>query len=204
MRDGLPSQKLLRAYAAGATGAGVSLAIAAHLTYSAESRRRLRVIETISGAMLAAEEPVAAETPDMLDGDVIAPTRPLVEAGPLPRPVADYVGRDFDDIPWRFLLPGVQECRLEGDEGEEVSLLRVRPGAAIPKHTHEAEELTVIFDGELCDRDRNFTKGELAIADPSVDHHPRAVGDRHCVCLAVLTGGLRFTGPFGRALNLFN
>ena len=79
----------------------------------------------------------------------------------------------------------------------------MRPGAAIPQHTHKAEELTVVFEGELIDGDKRFGPGDIAIADGDVDHHPKAGGDRDCICLAVLSGGLRFTGPFGRALNLF-
>ena len=88
--------------------------------------------------------------------------------------------------------------------GELCAVLRVRPGVAIPQHTHEAEELTVVFNGELLDADKRYGIGDMSVADPTVDHHPRAGGDRTCICLAVVCGGLKFTGPFGRALNLFN
>ncbi|MEM7268117.1 MAG: cupin domain-containing protein, partial [Pseudomonadota bacterium] len=175
MDHGYPSQELLASYAAGGTSEGISLAIAAHLTYCPESRERLAEIEAVAGAMLA--EADADEAPSLdaimarLDDEEVAAPSPEIEAGPLPAPVAQAIGMDFDQIPWKFRLPGVHEYEFLNDAGEEVSLLKVRPGAAIPKHTHEAEELTVVFDGELHDGDAVFTKGQLAIADPSVDHH---------------------------------
>lgn len=207
MKNGHPTGRLMRAYAAGLTTEGVSLAIAAHLTYCVDCRARLLRLEEFAGALLSFQSEIVApdmgELMDRLD-EPEAPAPAHVAAGPLPRPVADMVGMNFDEIPWRFRLPGVHEYTVRGVEGEEVSLLRVRPGASIPRHTHEADELTVVFDGRLDDGDACYGVGDMAIADASVDHHPRAGGDRTCICLAVLTGGLRFTGPFGRALNLFS
>ena len=207
MIHGHPSKRHLHAYATGAASDGVSLAVAAHLTYCPECRKEVERIEAFGGALIGATEAAAPSFDGMLDrlDEVEAPSGVSAppQTGPLPHVVANAVGVDFDAIPWRFRLPGVHEYSFAGENGEEISLLKVRPGASIPKHTHKAEELTVVFDGELIDGDATFRKGDLAIADPSVDHHPCAGGDRVCICLAVLDGGLRFTGPFGRALNLF-
>jgi putative transcriptional regulator len=43
----------------------------------------------------------------------------------------------------------------------------------------------------------------VAIATNADDHQPRAEPGADCICLAVVTGRMRFTGPFGRALNIF-
>jgi putative transcriptional regulator len=90
-----------------------------------------------------------------------------------------------------------------GADGERVSLLRVRPGAGVPAHTHTGEEATLVLGGTLCDRDRVFGVGDVAVATPQDDHHPAAGQGEDCVCLAVIGGGVRFTGAFARALNLF-
>jgi putative transcriptional regulator len=100
-------------------------------------------------------------------------------------------------------MPGVSEFPLDLGGQERVSLLRVRPGAGVPAHTHTATEVTLVLQGVLCDRDTRFGRGAVAIATPDDDHHPHAGEGEDCLCLTVLDGGLRFTGPFGRALNIF-
>ncbi|MEL6792787.1 MAG: ChrR family anti-sigma-E factor [Pseudomonadota bacterium] len=206
-----PTDALLAQYAAGDIGEAVSLAIAAHLTYCPECRAKVAEYEAMFGGVMAAE-PMAAEAPSaglmaMLDGEsatpITAPQRTVAQ-GPLPRAIAEKVGVDFDAIPWKFRLPGVMEYEFIDNDGEKASLLKVRPGASVPQHTHEADELTVVFDGLLEDGDARYGIGDFSVADQTVDHHPQAGGDRTCICLAVLTGGLTFTGRFGRALNLFS
>lgn len=206
MKTGCPSDEILAAYASGAAREGVALATAAHLTYCADCRSKVATYEVLAGALLAETEVEAApdveDLMDRLDEPVNKYVPPL--AGPLPSPVAQAVGMNFDQIPWRFRLPGVHEYVFSNADGDEISLLKVRPGAAVPSHTHEGEELTVIFEGELEDDGIVYKKGDISVADASVDHNPRAGGDTTCICLAVLSGGVKFTGPIGRALNLFS
>lgn len=208
-----PTDALLAQYAAGDIGEGVSLAIAAHLTYCPKCRAKVAEYEAMFGGVMASE-PAAPEAPpadllaqldapDTTPAEDIAPTRTVAQ-GPLPRAIAEKVGVDFDAIPWKFRLPGVMEYEFIDRDGEKASLLKVRPGASVPQHTHEADELTVVFDGLLEDGGASYGIGDFAVADHTVDHHPQAGGDRTCICLAVLTGGLTFTGRFGRALNLFS
>lgn len=205
MHNGHLTDDLIVAYATGAATDGVALAVAAHLTYCVDCRRKVEAHEAIAGAVLA--ETPAEAGPDIADvlerledgGESAAGP----DAGPLPSPVAAAVGMDFDEIPWRFRLPGVYVHEISNEDGDDISLMKVRPGAAIPSHTHEAEELTVVFAGELEDGGATYRAGDISVADASVDHKPRAGGDTACICLAVLSGGVKFTGPFGRALNLF-
>lgn len=206
MQNGHLTDELIVAYATGSAPDGVGLAAAAHMTYCADCRRKAEAHEAIAGALLA--ESPGNETPDItavmdrLDETSVSAAIP--KAGPLPAPVAAAVGIDFDDIPWRFRLPGVYVYEISNKDGDDISLMKVRPGAVIPSHTHEAEELTVVFAGELEDGEKTFEAGDISVADASVDHKPRAGGDTACICLAVLSGGVKFTGPFGRALNLFS
>lgn len=206
MNTGHLTNELIVAYATGAAREGVALAAAAHLTYCADCRRKVEVQEMIAGALLAETPAMAAPSCDaLIDRLDESPeqTEP-VQSGPLPAPVAAAVGLDFDNIPWRFRLPGVHVYEMSNEDGEDISLMKVRPGATIPSHTHEADELTVVFEGELVDGGATYKAGDIAVADASVDHTPRAGGDTACICLAVLSGGVKFTGPFGRALNLFS
>ena len=207
------TDEMLETYAAGSISEGMSLLAASHLTYCSACRAQVEVLEKLSGAVLA--ESGAAETgPDLaavLDAIDAGATRerkvrPLEAdpGSPLPNPVRERVGMPIEDLRWRFLLPGLAECRIEGFDGEEVSLLRARPGARIPGHTHSGDEATLVLSGSMRDGERLFERGDLALADHHDDHHPEIVGSETCVCLVVLSGRMRFTGTFGRALNLFN
>ena len=206
MNTGHLTHELIIAYATGAAPEGAALAAAAHLTYCADCRRKVEAQEMIAGALLA--ETAAADAPScdaLMDRLDDAPDEAAsVQSGPLPAPVAAAVGMDFDQIPWRFRLPGVYVHEMSNADGEDISLMKVRPGAAIPSHTHEAAELTVVFEGELEDGGATYKAGDISVADASVDHNPRAGRVPACICLAVLSGGVKFTGPFGRALNLFS
>lgn len=200
------TDELIVAYVTGAALEGVALAAAAHLTYCADCRRKVDAHEAIAGAILSETAPVDGPGFDQfLDRlDEVEEVETMPKAGPLPAPVAAAVGIDFEDIPWRFRLPGVYVYEMLNKDGEDVSLMKVRPGAAIPSHTHEAEELTVVFEGQLEDDGTTYKVGDISVADADVDHTPRAGGTTPCICLAVLSGGVKFTGSFGRALNLFS
>lgn len=207
--------ELLTAYAAGTTSPGLSLLCAAHLTLRPDNRAFVEMAEEIGGALLGEERRcgnAAAELAPMdfdallarVDADEAEPrAASLNGGGPMPQPVLRAVGASFDDIPWRKRLGGVAEYGLEGFEHEKVSLLRARPGARIPKHTHQGLEATLVLQGVLRDGGNRHLAGDIALAGPEDDHIPEIEGDEICYCLVVNDGALRFTGTFGRALNLF-
>lgn len=206
-----PSDDLLADYASGATPPGLSLLIAAHLTYAPESRTRVAAFERLAGALMAESE---AADPGGMSLDAVfaridagepepAPSAPL-DAGPLTSPVIRAIGQPFDAIPWRFRLPGVSEYALDGYGDERVSLLRARPGASVPQHTHQGLEATLVLQGALSDQGIVYRQGDVALNDEEDDHRPEIVGDELCYCLIVQTGGLTFTGRFSRVLNYFS
>lgn len=204
----LASTEMLVDYASGAATPGTALLMAAHLTHSPAGRQQVAEMERIGGALLSDEAPVtmsAAALTDVLDridglDDMVAAPAAM-DQGPLPRPVIEAIGTDFDDIPWKFRLPGVSEYELDAFAPEKVSLLRARPGTAIPQHTHQGNEITLILTGAMQDGDKIFRAGDLSMADEHDDHRPRIIGDEVCHCLVVMDGGLQFTGTFSRALN---
>lgn len=211
-----PSDELLADYASGALPAGLSLLVASHLTFSPDSRRRVADFEGLGGALLGADAAEGLDGPDLsaalarLDDpdawdDAPRDDAPILARGPvlLPAPLRRVLGADADDLPWKFRLPGLSEVEIDGFEGEEVSLLRARPGAPLFSHTHEGVESTLVLTGLLEDRGAVFGRGDVAIATAEDDHRPRIIGEETCICLIVMSGGLRFTGPFSRALNLF-
>ena len=202
-----PLPAMLRDYANGCAPEGAALLVAAHLTYCADCRREVERFEALNAMMLTVEDEqmVNDAALDRVLARLDEPARDapiVVRDAMLPGPVAQAFGR-FEDIRWRFVMPGVSRCDLPSAGDEEISLLRVRPGVGVPAHTHTGVESTLVLCGALQDRGATYAKGDVAVADSADDHHPRAAAGADCVCLAVMTGSLRFTGPLGRALNIF-
>ncbi len=206
------SPRMLAAFASGALSEGMGLLVASHLALCPACRSQVAAREAICGALLR-DGDEAPPAPGCLAGALarieasapVAAVLPVEAAGAtLPAPIRARTGDDAGDLRWRFLLPGLSEHRLKGFEGEDVRLLRARPGVRVPNHTHLGDEATLVLAGRMRDGDRVFARGDVALASRTDEHRPEIVGDEACVCLIVLTGRLRFTGPFGRVLNLLS
>jgi putative transcriptional regulator len=201
---------MLAGYAGGSLGEGMSLLVACHLTYCACCRGAVDRLEALGGAMLAEAEPEAppAEGLDGALARIDAPERasgdisPEVAETPLPAPLRHRMHGCGASVRWRSLMPGLAEHRIAGFIGEHVSLFRARPGVRMPAHTHTGQEGTLVLCGRLRDGPTELGPGDVGFCDESVDHRPEIVGGDTCVCLAVQTGRMQFTGPFGRLLNL--
>jgi putative transcriptional regulator len=211
MATHLAPDEMLAGYACGATTPGIALLIAAHLTQAPEARRRVRAFERVGGALMAGEAPAALSetalerTLAALDHASVpdaAPRGTAPDCGPLPRPVAERVGLDFDRIPWKLRLPGVSTYEPGGFGDDRVVLLRARPGASVPQHTHRGLEVTLVMQGCMLDRGVEYVAGDVIATDEQDDHRPRILGDETCYCLIVQQGELHFTGPISRFLNL--
>jgi putative transcriptional regulator len=157
--------------------------------------------------MLAQEEPLdmAAGSLDAVFARIdAAPMEPVCaerSPSPLPHPVVDRLGVAFDSIPWKFQLPGVSAYDFDGFGDEKVQLLRAKPGAKVPQHTHEGPEMTLVMQGSLMDGGIVYNAGDVAVNDEDDDHRPEIIGDEVCYCLIVQQGDLKFTGRFSRLLN---
>lgn len=163
--------------------------------------------EQVGGTLLADEAPVDMQS-DALDAvfsriDTLPEERPLPAPAPspLPHPVMERLGVAFDEIPWKFQLPGVSAYDFDGFGDEKVRLLRAKPGAKVPQHTHEGPEMTLVMQGSLMDGGIVYHAGDVAVNDEDDDHRPEIVGDEVCYCLIVQKGDLKFTGRFSRILN---
>lgn len=212
MSEPMSVEELLIAHAAGKLPEPVGLAVATHLALCPAARARYRLYESFGGALLDDLDPagMAGDAWDRmlerLDDDDDDPA-PLSAAAPgrqlLPRPLRDYLPAPLDQLRWRNYGPAAEiELRIPAP-GYRTTLLRVRAGRKVPQHTHEGNELTVVLDGSFHDETGRFCRGDLVIADASLDHRPVADEGQDCLCLAVTDAPLRLTGRFTRLLNPF-
>jgi putative transcriptional regulator len=210
-----PSEERLLEYAAGPASEPIALLVATHLALCPACRRATAELEAVGGALLETvpPEPVAedslARLLARLDRPVLPPEPADALASPqpgeamLPQPLRDYVGGSLDQLAWRR-LGSVAEARLLTEFAPLTTrLLKIKPGTAMPSHTHAGNEMTLVLQGGFSDRTGHYLRGDVAEVDSELDHRPIADDDELCVCLAVTDAPLRLTGRFGRMLNPF-
>lgn len=216
-----PEPEALLAYAAGGLDEPNSVLVATHLALCPDCRAEVRRLETVGGALTEAIEPVAL-APDALaaalarlDEPEASPQPAITPSGAavdfdretlvsVPAPLRDYLGGNLSALPWRWRGPSIRELPLPiGDGGPRASLIRVRPGTALPAHTHTGAETTLVLCGAFVDEGMRFARGDVSIAGSDDDHKPVATPDAECLCFAVIDGPLRLTGPIGRLFNPF-
>ena len=213
-----PGDDLLIAYAAGSQDEPVALLVATHLALCPRCRAEVAQLEALGGILLEDQdnevlrddslERVLARLDDAGPGEPISSharrTSDSGEGGPLlPRPLRDYLGEGLDGLDWTAFR-GLEKVELLTDCPRfRTRLMRIKSGTAMPTHTHEGSELTLVLTGGFSDEHGHFVRGDVAEADPSVDHQPVADSGEDCLCLAVTDAPLRLTGPFGRLLNPF-
>lgn len=218
-----PDGVLLLDYATGAAPEGASLLVASHLTFCPACRAAVARLEDLGGAMIADLPPTSLAPGsleamlDRLDADVpMAPARPMpVAAPPLdgelqpPGLLRDYIAarvapNTAGALPWRKRGGPVAEITLSRPGAREtIRLLRIRAGAAVPRHTHRGSEMVLVLAGGYSDPRGRYRRGDVTVSDETIDHRPVADADGDCICLWVTDAPLHFTGVLGRILNLF-
>ena len=210
-----PDESALLDYAAGTSSEAAGLMIASHLALCPACRADVARLEALGGAMLDNLAPTPMESANLgelmgrLDALDRAPARAPDERLPesallLPQPLRRYVG-DADALPWRKLGRGVDEVELANaaGKGEHLRLLRIKAGAAVPRHTHHGNEMVMVLSGGFTDSSGHYLRGDLGMSDAKIDHTPVADADADCICLSFTDAPLRFTGTFGWLLNRF-
>jgi putative transcriptional regulator len=123
--------------------------------------------------------------------------------GDVPGPLVPLVGTRLDDVPWRWMAPGVwsHKLPLSPASAGELRLFKIAPGVALPEHGHDGQELTLILRGSYADSTGTYRVGDVADLDADTAHNPVACPVEGCICLAATEGALRFKGMLPRLLR---
>ncbi len=210
-----PPLELLFDYAAGALPEPVALVVATHVALCERCAAQIRAIETIGGALLEGVEPVEADEA-ALDAVLARLDEPepftlaraaevdAETAAVVPQPLLRYVGRGLAQLAWSSAGRMFDEARLPLTVvGFKAALMRLKPGATMPIHTHRGSEFTLVLAGGYKDGDKQFLRGDFDFKNPSHEHRPVVDADETCLCLVVLDAPVKLTGSFGRLVNPF-
>lgn len=199
---------LLGGYAAGTLDPYLHALIESHLILSEENRAFVQALEAAAGAELDALPPAAGDRAArdhvlaaIYAGGWYGRPRPPKLDPDLPEPLARLVTTSLDDAAWRLVAPGLREHKLRPADGVAASFYKIRRGQAMPVHTHEGLEATLVLRGAFEDQTGRYRRGDVAVADSSLDHRPVADPRDGCVCFAVTDAPRRLTGPIGRVVE---
>ena len=195
---------LMLEYASGRLPEPFALVVAAHVSLCDECRARLAAHEMAGGAVMEAHE--GAELSGDLRNNVMAMLDDAVEEAPVyersgifPAPVMEALkGRPPK---WKPLGRGVRQSILSHNTSGSVRLLYIPPGQAVPDHSHNGLELTLVLQGSFSDETGRFGVGDLEVADQELEHTPVSDLGAPCICLAATDAPLRFSSMLPRLLQ---
>ena len=200
---------LMARYVAGSLPEPARVLVESHLQLKRENRAHLNALEAMAGQALEATKPTALIDRDGMLARILASDAPVMAAAApaerretvFPKALYDFVGFDAADVPWRTRMPGFKEYELGDIDGCHVSLFWIKAGRTVPAHTHEGCELSLILDGDFTDDRGQFGRGDISVADDSIDHRPTAGSDRPCIGFAVIDAPLKLTGSFRQLIG---
>ncbi len=195
---------MLAAYAAGNLPHAFAVVVACHVSLCETCRATLETHQAVGGVLL--EESDAVAVPSSLKEDLFAQLdapfapEPVYERrGVYPGPVMEALkGRA---VRWKTLGMGVRQDILSHDDSGSVRLLFIPPGQAVPDHSHNGLELTLVLQGSFSDETGRFGVGDVEIADDALEHTPVADAGEACICLAATDAPLRFRALVPRLLQ---
>ncbi len=203
-----PRPETLADFVAGRLDEAMAVVVAAHAEVCEQCAAEIDALEAIGGVMLEATEPVAMQA-DALEkilaraGAIVA--APEVDAAAGRPALSAYLAGDLDDVPWKWVAPGVHQhvMKAQGYRDGVLRLVKFAPGKGVPVHSHQGDELTLLLRGAYRDELGEWRAGDIADLDHDHTHEPVAFGDEPCICLIATSAPLEFKTMLGRALQPF-
>lgn len=197
-------EAMLASYAAGSLPQPFAIVVAAHISMCMTCRASLGAHQAAGGVLLDASghEPVSdtlkSQIWDQLDAPVVP--RPTFRAsGIYPGPIMEALKGKPPQ--WKSLGMGVKQSILSADKTGSTRLLYIPSGQAVPDHTHNGLELTLVLQGSFSDQTGQFRSGDLEVADQALEHTPIADAGLPCICIAATDAPLRFSSLIPRMLQ---
>jgi anti-sigma factor ChrR (cupin superfamily) len=82
------------------------------------------------------------------------------------------IANDPDRITWEHFRDGIKIHRIYKSESAEtsVALLRLSPGAKVPRHIHNGHEFILVLSGSQTDENAPAKQGTLIVSPPGSSH----------------------------------
>lgn len=204
----------IMAQAAGTLSEGEALLVASHLSYVPTARADMATAAAAGGMLLEnlAPTPLAEDALNRALARLYEPEeKPAQRAADmqigsplLPAPLQHWLGRDIEELKWRFLGPGMRQATLwRGKNKDRLWMLRAKPGTSVPRHGHGGVELTLVLCGSITDPTGTYRRGDVQEMNVADTHELMVGTEEECICLAYTQGQMRFKGIIAKLMKPF-
>ena len=107
-----------------------------------------------------------------------------------------------NEVKWKSFKDVKVASLLPKENNEKLELIHVMPGAKIPQHTHEGNESFLVLHGSYSDEYGSYKQGSVQVRSDDHDHTPVGHVQTGCIGLAYTHGKIKFSGKFGKLLNI--
>lgn len=206
-----PNAESLMSCSAGSMPENFAAIMASHMAMCPTCQKEMALMETIGAAMFERVPPAEVKTEAAVmafranESDTDQGEEKTPVASEVPQPLVPLIGRNYDDVPWKRLSPGVwyYPIKTRGGGRGDLRLLKVAPGMALPEHAHRGSELTLILTGAYNDETGRFASGDVADMTDEAEHAPIADPLEGCICLVATEGKLRFKSLVAKIVQSF-
>lgn len=200
---------VMMAYSSGELPEAYSLVVACHVSMCPACRAALEGFDAMGGAVLE-----QADKSDLSDGALAATMALIANAQPaekpktfapsdFPAPLQAYVGGGSDKVKWRKIGGGVKQAILPIEGSTNARLLYIPAGRAVPDHSHNGLEMTMVLQGAFSDEVDRFARGDVEFGDEDLTHTPVAEVGPDCICLAATDAPLKFNSLIPKMIQPF-
>jgi putative transcriptional regulator len=205
-----PFSELLIDYTTGALSQAESMLIAMHLDFCAECRRSADIVQAVGGALLDTIAPLQLPpstfqrtlqaidaTPKSVEALIrSAPTFALKWPAVLRNHLAVSPPGE-----WRKLPAGFRALRVPfKDPSSRVWVMKAPGGRGPLRHTHVADEWTVVLEGGFSDETGIYATGDFAFMGSGDEHTMIAEPGEGCVCVILVRENARYLTLMGKLL----
>ena len=205
-----PSGEFLIDYASGALSSAESLLIALHLDFCADCRRAAHVALGTGGALLDTIAPLALpptafqRTLQAIDALPMS-VESVIRSAPTFAVKWPAVLRTRLASPqlggWRKLPAGFRALRVPLEDRSSRVWIMDAPGGRGPlRHSHVADEWTVVLEGGFTDETGTYAAGDFAYMGRGDEHTMVAEEGEGCVCVLLVREQPRYLTLAGKLL----
>jgi len=216
-----PSMSTLADFTLGTTSSISDLVIQAHLSACEECREAVKDMESLGGELMMQGGHVSRKIDLGLRKDGlricqeyenqskdednaslrVSRVGDLEKGNELSDLFSTYLDCSFEALPWKKAGKNIRVCKLRSESESSLWMIRGEPGAKLPAHSHDGQELTLILKGSYACSSQIYSKGDLHESDEEGAHQPIIIGNEECVSLVATEGKLKFEHWIPRLLQ---
>lgn len=160
---------------------------------------------TMMHAIMTTSEPDVEPEIESGDDSVSAGMPTALILGDKTYPLPRALQRHRDRIgPWSRLPGKLKRAAVDVGGPQKMNFIYMDSDSALPEHTHQGQEITLVLAGEFYDDQGTYRPGDFIIQTSANQHVPKTRSGQDCLCLTLLDAPLHFTSGLATLLNPFS